>query len=119
MASVVTAQPLCPWLEAKAQWRERMDKLTGERAGHRLIDSVTFGPCVGEAMGAERTVEPWKHGRVVAVAPLAIVGVMPMVKGGRSQKPFERPQTPYIRAQRSSIFWPTRSCIPSIWCGLG
>ena len=119
MASVVTAQPSVLGWKQRPQWRERMDKLTGERAGHRLIDSVTFGPCVGEAMGDERTVEPWKHGRVVAVAPLAIVGVMPMVKGGRSQKPFERPQTPYIRAQRSSIFWSTRACIPSIWCGLG
>ena len=71
-----------------------MDELTGERVGHRLIDSVAFGPCFGQVMGAEHTVEPGKHGRVVAVAPLAIVGVVPVVKGGRSQKPFERPQTP-------------------------
>ena len=96
-----------------------MDELTGERVGHRLIDSVAFGPGFGQVMGAEYAVEPGKHGRVVAVTPLAIVGVMPVVKGGRSQKPFERPQTPYIRAQRSSIFWSTRACIPSIWRGLG
>ena len=71
-----------------------MDELTGERVRHRLIDSVTFGPRFGQVMRAEHTVEPGKHGRLVAVPPLAIVGVVPVVKGGRGQQPFERAQTP-------------------------
>ena len=47
--------------EQRPRRRKRMDELTGERVGHRLINSVTFGPRVGQVMSAENAVEPGKH----------------------------------------------------------